>query len=141
MHDSCSMSHWYESFVWVFNETFKSREDAADVVANVLSRSLTLDDEDVEIDIDVSESRIDDVGTVLNRFIHFRLWRKSPISLVPKFFQVSFRKTPKNQKPLIGREWFQYNNFHRLENCDNETQSGAQSFMLRLPEFFDNVIK
>ena len=31
-----------------------------------MSRSLTLDDEDVEIDIDVSESRIDDVGTVLN---------------------------------------------------------------------------
>ena len=55
------------------DETFKSREDAADVVANVLSRSLTLDDEDVEIDIDVSESRIDDVGTVLNRFIHFSL--------------------------------------------------------------------
>ena len=36
------------------------------MVANVLSRSLTLDDEDVEIDIDVSESRIDDVGTVLH---------------------------------------------------------------------------
>ena len=45
----------------------KSRDDAADVVANVLSRSLTLDDEDVEIDIDVSESRIDDVGKVMNR--------------------------------------------------------------------------
>ena len=46
----------------------KSREDAADVVANVLSRSLTLDDEDVEIDIDVSESRIDDVGILLKYF-------------------------------------------------------------------------
>ena len=55
------MTHLIES--WGENE--KSREDAADVVANVLSRSLTLDDEDVEIDIDVSESRIDDVGTVL----------------------------------------------------------------------------
>ena len=43
----------------------KSREDAAEAVANVLSRSLTLDDEDVEIDIDVSESRIDDVGITL----------------------------------------------------------------------------
>jgi len=42
-----------------------SRDDAADVVANVLSRSLTLDDEDVEIDIDVSESRIDDVDDEL----------------------------------------------------------------------------
>ena len=52
-------------------ENAKSREDAADVVANVLSRSLTLDDEDVEIDIDVSESRIDDVGTVLNQFNKF----------------------------------------------------------------------
>ena len=51
------------------NETLKSREDAADVVANVLSRSLTLDDEDVEIDIDVSESRIDDVGTVSKSFL------------------------------------------------------------------------
>ena len=64
-----SLNHLFE----LQDETFKSREDAADVVANVLSRSLTLDDEDVEIDIDVSESRIDDVGTVLNRFIHFRL--------------------------------------------------------------------
>ena len=45
----------------------KSREDAADVVANVLSRSLTLDDDDVEIDIDVSASRIDDLGNVLNK--------------------------------------------------------------------------
>ena len=53
-------------------ENEKSREDAADGVANVLSRSLTLDDEDVEIDIDVSESRIDDVGTVLNLFGNLR---------------------------------------------------------------------
>ena len=56
------MTQWLESQ----GENEKSREDAADGVANVLSRSLTLDDEDVEIDIDVSESRIDDVGTVLN---------------------------------------------------------------------------
>jgi len=37
-----------------------SREDAADEVANVLSRSLTMDDED-DMDIDVSNSRIDDL--------------------------------------------------------------------------------
>ena len=54
-------------------KTPKSRDDAADVVANVLSRSLTLDDEDVEIDIDVSESRIDDVGIVMNSQKEFDL--------------------------------------------------------------------
>ena len=60
------MTHLFESQ----GENQNSREDAADGVANVLSRSLTLDDEDVEIDIDVSESRIDDVGTVLIQFSH-----------------------------------------------------------------------
>lgn len=69
-HITC-MIHWYESLSQ--DETLKSREDAADVVANVLSRSLTLDDEDVEIDIDVSESRIDDVGKVSRSFLTFWL--------------------------------------------------------------------
>ena len=82
------MTHAYDSYIWLisnacfigmshlfesYNETSKSREDAADVVANVLSRSLTLDDEDVEIDIDVSESRIDDVGKVSKSFLSFPL--------------------------------------------------------------------
>ena len=65
----------------------KSREDAADVVANVLSRSLTLDDEDVEIDIDVSESRIDDVGTVYFMRILFLSNHKNRIKILYEYFE------------------------------------------------------